>query len=475
MSVPDRFAMDQQRIEEIARSYSDRHDLEKANGKRMAHCWQGHRNWPVLHLDDVSGIPFLTGVKGVDEYQHRARVRCGDGDLFATVTDPTAGYEQYCQDFLGMGSPQHLYSRPSDGPLEVSEGCSQGETYQQLIEKARSAGGLLIEPYMGIEATWELGEKIAADSGVPIQIVAPPPEVTWVANDKAFFSELVSDVVGKEALVVTRTATDVETLSRHLRDISVGVKRVAIKRTRCASAMGNRLLQTADIVDLSISELESRVSEFLASMDWPVGEEVIACVWEETDLSPSTQWWIPPRGIRRPRIDGIYEQILEGEEKLFVGSRPSTLPTNINEALVAQSRPVVHALQELGYVGRCSFDHLVVGDPLGDPVLRITECNGRWGGTSTPMHLIDRVIPGERPAYRAQDFIDESLIGVPFPQLCERIGEQLLDVRSGEGQFLLYNVGPLRQSGKFDVIAIAADSDEADRLLTEVLPELLGV
>ncbi|MEE2889326.1 MAG: hypothetical protein VX404_02680 [Planctomycetota bacterium] len=462
-------------IAAVAQAYSDRRGLTAAIEKRKSHYWTGHRDWPVLHLDDVSGIPFLSGVEGVDEYQHRARVRCGDGDLFATVTEPAVGYEDYCRDVLGLGSPEHIFARPETGALEVSNGCTVGATYQRLIERARESSGLLIEPYMGIEDTWELARRLASDSGCCVQVVSPPPEVTWVANDKALFSELVADVLGSEALVVTRTATDVSTLARHVREISSGVLRVAIKRPRCASAMGNRLFHCEDLVDLSDSELEKLVADSLASMDWPEGEEVIACVWEETDLSPSTQWWIPPRGHNAPRIDGIYEQILEGEEKLFVGSRPSNHSKSINDSLVNQSRPVVLALQELGYVGRCSFDHLIVGDPEDNPVLRITECNGRWGGTSTPMHLIDRVISGDRPAYRAQDFIHENLIGVPFLEICARIGDHLYDVRTGEGHFLLYNVGPLTLSGKFDVIGIGQNADEADRLLTEVLPELLGV
>ena len=91
------------------------------------------------------------------------------------------------------------------------------------------------------------------------------------------------------------------------------------------------------------------------------------------------------------------------------------------------------------------------------------------------MHLVDRVISGKRPAYRAQDFIHKDLIGVPFTEICHRIGDRLYDVRTGEGQFLLYNVGPLKLSGKFDVIGIGQNADEADQLLTEALPELLGV
>ncbi|MDE0959845.1 MAG: hypothetical protein OSB09_03615 [Planctomycetota bacterium] len=51
----------------------------------------------------------------------------------------------------------------------------------------------------------------------------------------------------------------------------------------------------------------------------------------------------------------------------------------------------------------------------------------------------------------------------------------LFDAGSGDGQFLLYNVGPLIGSGKFDVIAIARSPDEANRWMTERLPELLGI
>lgn len=459
----------------MAQAYSARHGLAEAADQWKAHFWNGLRDWPVLHLDDVSGIPFLSGIQGVDEYQHRARVRCGDGDLFATVTEPVIGYEEYCQDYLGLGNPEHVFARPSGGALEVSEGCTAGDTYQRLIDRAREIGGLLIEPYMGIESIWNLAKQLSADSGATVQVIAPPPEVTWIANDKALLSELITAVVGESALVVTKAATDVQTLSRHLREISIGVKRVAIKRPRCASAMGNRLFHSEELKNLDDQSLENLIAETLASMDWPEGEEVIACVWEETDLSPSTQWWIPPCGQDAPRIDGIYEQILSGEEKLFVGSRPSTLPAKVNDALVAQSRPVVFALQELGYVGRCSFDHLVVGDPEGDHQLRIIECNGRWGGTSTPMHLMDRVFEGERPAYRAQDFVHPDLIGVPFLEILDRLRDRLYDVRTGQGNYVLYNVGPQALSGKFDVIGIAETSEGANRLLTEELPEILGV
>ena len=475
MSLGDPQRTDLSSMEIAAAAFSEKHALATVQSHLDAHRWQGDRRWPVLHLDDVSGIPFLDGIDGVDQYQHRARLRCGDGDLFATVTEPAAGYEEYCRDQLLLGSPRHIFAFPPDGPLKVSSGCWAAPAFSTLVDCARSGQGLLIEPYMGIEDSWELAARIHREAKVPVQVIAPPPVVTWIANDKAHFSELVAAVLGEDALVLTRTATDVPTLTKHLRQMFSGVKRVAIKRTRCASAMGNRLLLVEPLQHLDEAALQKVVEESLLSMDWPAGEEVLACVWEETDLSPSTQWWIPPKGSELPRLDGVYEQILAGEEKLFVGSHPSTLPDEINQGLERQSFAIAFALQQLGYVGRCSFDHLVVGDLERDPQLKITECNGRWGGTSTPMHLVDRVIPGQRPAYRAQDFVHQDLVGVPFTEICQRIGSHLFDAGSGDGQFLLYNVGPLIGSGKFDVIAIASSPDEANRWMTERLPELLGI
>ena len=74
-----------------------------------AHRWQrGDTPHPTLQLDDVSGIPFLVDVAGVEEYQHRGRLRAGDHDVYVTVTPEAAGYEPYCRDALHMGAPEHL-------------------------------------------------------------------------------------------------------------------------------------------------------------------------------------------------------------------------------------------------------------------------------------------------------------------------------------------------------------------------------
>ncbi len=121
-------------------------------------------------------------------------------------------------------------------------------------------------------------------------------------------------------------------------------------------------------------------------------------------------------------------------EQVFVGSRPSRLPERVNRVFADAAVRVAIALQHLGYVGRCSFDHLVLGDPKMDFTVQFTECNGRWSGTSAPMHLVDRVVLGPRPRYRAQEVVSPKLVGVSFEDLAAALGDRLFAHRTGSGR-----------------------------------------
>ncbi len=428
---------------------------------------------PVLQLDDVSAIPFLVDIAGVEEYQHRGRLRACDQDIYVTVTSAVEGYEAYCRDVLQMGTPRHLVAEPVGPAIAVSRACTRGATRARLVEIARDAQGMMIHPYMGIEDVWELAAMLGIDSHCPVHVLAPPPPVTWIANDKAMFDELVARVLGRDALVDTRISRDADGIETDLLALAKRHPRVGLKRTRCASAMGNAVFDSRDIH--SPREAAETVEEFLRRTEWPEGEEVLTVAWLDTDLSPSTQLWIPPLGLGEPRLDGIYEQILKGKEKVFVGSRPSTLPEAVHRELRTSALMVGGALQALGYVGRCSFDHLVIGDPHGDFDVVFTECNGRWGGTSMPMSLIDRLLQGPRPPYRAQDVVFPELIGARLADLLELVGDLAFRTDTGEGRFIFYNLGPLDGHGKFDVISIGADQEDAERGILEILPDRLGL
>lgn len=446
---------------------AERLDLAARLTPYAPHRFEDRAGRPTLHLDDLSGIPFLDGVSGIEEYQHRARARCMDGDLFASVTDPIEGYEAYCREALGLGVPRFIRALPTVPSLAVAKSCREEPAFSTIA--AAAGEGLLIHPYMSMESVWDLAAKLGKTTGAPISVLGPPPPVTWIANDKALFDELVEAVLGREWLVDTARVQTPDALGDAVWELASRHRKVGLKRTRCASAMGNEVHEASALHALGREGVQERVNHFLSRTRWEGDEELLAVAWEETDLSPSTQLWIPPASQGGPRLDGVYEQILHGPEKIFIGSRPAALEPEVRRELSAAALRVAAGLQALGYVGRCSFDHLVVGDRL-----LFTECNGRWGGTSTPMSLLDRLFE-VRPPYRAQDVEHQSLKGRPFADITAALGEDLWTVHNPSGRFILYNPGPLRTAGKVDVISIAATQAEAERGLLEILPERLGL
>ena len=429
---------------------------------------------PVLHLEDVTGIPFVSDIPGVEEYQHRARVRARTGDVFAAVTQPVEGYEEYCRQSLGLGAPAFLQPEPKDSPMAVASACCEGEAFDKLVELGLQRGGLILHPYMAIGSVWELARRLG-ERHVGVEVMGPPPPTLWIANDKSSLADIIDRLADSAWNVETHAETSPEALTRRLRDMSSRHRRIGLKRTRCASAMGNTVFNGDSVASLDPRDVKRDVLEFLESTEWEEGETVLAVEWADTDDSPSTQLWIPPNGNGAPRLDGVYEQILKGEERIFVGSRPSTLPGRVDRALVEASMAMALVFQRLGYVGRCSFDFIVTGDVEADFDIKMTECNGRWGGTSTPMSLVDRLIKGNRPDYIAQDYVHPDLEGAAFTEILAATREHHFDPATGEGRFIFYNVGPLDGRGKFDVISLGETPDDAMEGVEVVLPRLLGL
>lgn len=464
--------------EEVARATASAVDLEAATApwKPYAYPPRDEVALPVVHLDDVSAIPFLDGITGVEFYQLRARVRARTGDLVAAACDEVPGYETYNRERLRIGEPSFVFARPLGHPARVAFACRHGEAFEALRTAAQRAGGLVLHPYMGSEAVWELARELGRATGTEIRVLAPPPPVTWLANDKAHLGRaaesLVADGIlgGRGPIVETRHAHGPEALAAHLRELARSHRRVALKMTRCASAMGNQVFEAREVLAAEPADLVAIAADFLVRKRWTEGDEVLAVAWEDATSSPSTQLWIPPRGAGDPRVEGVYEQLLRGAEQLFVGALPSRLGPDVDRSLARASLRIATMYQALGYVGRCSFDFIVTGRGAF-----FVECNGRWGGTSTPMHLMDRLFPGGRPPYRARDFVHPDLARLPFPELVRVLGDELYDARTGRGRFVLYNAGCLAPAGKIDVISIGRDLDDATRGLEEDLPRLLGL
>ena len=179
----------------------------------------------------------------------------------------------------------------------------------------------------------------------------------------------------------------------------------------------------------------------LRELGWGGRYPLLVGVWESPLVaSPSVQLWIPHRTIGAPVVEGIFEQIVE--EGQFVGASPSTLPAALRQRIAEEAVYIACLFQELGYFGRCSLDAVL----LDSGALLWIECNGRWGGVSIPMTLINRLI-GE---WQSRSFVIVHRFGLrlrarSFAEVVAELRDRLF--RSGGPPKGIVSVDPRRHRG----------------------------
>jgi hypothetical protein len=349
--------------------------------------------WPSLVVEDHSGISLL---KPQEEaaYAYRALLLAGEGDQVVIGVRRSPAFERYCREVLRLGSVDVLIPSAGSRHQSIAVRCMQDPDFlERVAERARAAGGLNILPYMGTGGIWALAGAIAACSGVEVRVGAPPPRLTRRVNDKLWFAERVTEVLGRQALPPAYPTFRLSALTRHVLALSKRHESVAVKLPDSAGSRGDFVFKSEELLRLPPRRVLDRLRQALHHAGWRGRFPLLVTGWERpVAANPSVQVWIPDRREGRPLVEGIFEQHLTGEAASFAGAAPSDLPLAWQWRLATEASRLAFLLQNLGYFGRCSCDAILVG---GDPAswqLHWIECNGRWGGVSIPMTLANRLV-----------------------------------------------------------------------------------
>ena len=501
-------AREEARLREVAESFAARDTRFDADREKFAGQFPHrlpHDGVFTLHVDDFSIISNVQDLRAIDGYPSRAFVRIREGDLVAGTFPPIPGYTGYVAERLGLGRSTYLRAKPAPDAITYAgfEALLADDAAQAAIERkiAQDERDVWIHPYMGLEAAWRFGRRMAERSRRRVRLIAPLPTITERANNKIWFMEVVGAVLGEDCALESYPASSVDEICERLREVATGTareaagsaggadsdsgdrkgrgSRIALKLSDSASGQGTGIFEAAEILERSEESLRELVADWLTEHGWddnapPVSVEQ----WEGRVVgSPSIQLWIPPIACDDPGatssadsppgilLEGVFDQLFYPEdETVFLGSVPGRLPEAIRNRVGEAGVRIGRVFQHLGYVGRCSFDTILIGDDLADAMIVFTECNGRWGGTSTPMSLMNRLFGDYRgQEYFCRNFTSRSLRGVAFDQFSGKLDDVLFDVASGEGWAIVFNVGCLEPAGKFDLITLGECFEEAER------------
>jgi hypothetical protein len=420
---------------------------------------------PTLHLDDLSEIAHFEVGRDARYYQERARLRAGNGDFVATGAPVAEGYESYCCEKLGLGSVHWLHARPAQNPLRIAEACWEDHRIRSLLVDSIRAGSLrYLHPHMGTFAVWELAALLRDASQRSVKVIAPPPRLSAWVNDKIVFAEVVSRLFGRDFVPRTLSAFNFAILADRVRKLASSSPTMGFKLPNAAGADGTIVLDGRTFVDKPLWLVREKLKQALSAIDWNGASELLVDHWEtEIVCSPSAQLWIPPQEQGEPIVEGIFTQIVEGPTGIFVGSAPARLPGEVTEEIATRCWLLGRLFQRLGYVGRCSFDLILVGTSPTAARLEFIECNGRWGGTSAPMTLMNRLVgdaAGQPYVARVCDVAEPGRTS--FLRLLKHVGPAAFDRARRTGELVFSMPGRLQACGAIDVVSLGTTIAEAE-------------
>lgn len=328
-------------------------------------------------------------------YEYRLSLLARPGDAVVFSAPAHAAFEHYRSAVLGITDVGSIHARPSrEKPLlPLAERClADSDALGRIIEIARAAKALTILPHIAMGSVWKLASAVARATGLDICVAGPPPRLTRFVNDKLWFANLVERTLGREALPPTFSAHGPAALAWRMKALAQSGERIVVKVPDSAGSAGNICLRASDVCHASLGHIREQILMTLRALGWQTTFPLLVGLWEAPVISsPSVQLWIPSRGQGDPVIEGVFEQLLEGTAATFVGSVPADLPKPWQGRLAVDALQLAIVLQHCGYFGRCSFDALLVGRTHAEAKLHWIECNGRWGGVSIPMTLVNRI------------------------------------------------------------------------------------
>ena len=354
--------------------------------------YAGYGDFPVVHIHDASST--ITAGAPVAR-EHRAFLLAEQEDCVVTGTPAIPAFVDYCRQDLGLGQVSCLSPAKPPRGRSLAARCIQDRALvERLVNLAREAGGLNLSPYISTGGTWALAGILSSEAKVQVFVSAAPPRLAQQVNNKVWFSRAAVDLLGGDALPLSIAAHSWTGLSYLVRQCADRYPSVGIKLPSDAGSAGNLVLDSGDLEKfLTLRALRGHLKDLFAGLGWDEPFPTLVSVWEQSVISsPSVQMWIPNDRSRNIVVEGVFDQRVEGSACHFVGCEPSSLCQALKDRLAHEAALFGTLFQDLGYYGRCSLDSIIVGESQATANIHWVECNGRWGGTSIPMTLVNRLV-----------------------------------------------------------------------------------
>jgi hypothetical protein len=253
---------------------------------------------------------------------------------------------------------------------------------QAIIDLAGPDKRVALVPYATTSEFFNLAETLRIENSLDVLLPeSTTPENLWVKDSidsKVGFRSVISQISTEDKPILIPlgfTCVDLEQTIEAADWFRRRGKGCVVKANIGGSGVGNLFLPLEIIPDKS--NITSLIEEdnFLAD-DILVVEELILSPGK---ISPSVEYYLPPKGLGKPQITYLCDQLFESSGR-FAGV---VISNTLEQApwwpdMVSQAQLIAQHLQDIGYIGYFDLDTIVDQDC----VCHFVEINSRrTGGT----------------------------------------------------------------------------------------------
>lgn len=428
---------------------------------------------PTIFLEDHRVIDLVTEAAS-KRFEYRSLGLAADGDIYLVSAPRDRSFETYMSDRAGLGRPDVLAvsgSKNNDAAksLALAKRClADANILGELVGRAKLAGSINLSPFQSSGDVWLLAREIARRSSVRVRIVGPPPKLCRLANNKLWFAELVSQLLGRTHLPQTYSAYNLTGAAVRIRMLSRRSEKVVVKTPSSAGSLGNIVFETSGSDNRSLRALRETLSDQLQLSGWRNDFPLLVSVWDREVLSsPSAQMWVPLPEEGAPILEGVFSQHVSGARGGFVGGAPTQLPAAVAGKFEREALLLGLTLQHMGYFGRLSLDSVLLQSDDGAYIIHWIEANARWGGVSIPLTIAQRINPN---AYDEGLFIVQRM-HEPAPRksidkIIQTAGVTSIDLCNGQTSGVIFLSPP--ETGQIAFAVIGEEERRAQRTAAAV-------
>lgn len=415
----------------------------------------------ILHNLTFRGIEVVPGLLDFDQ---RGLVRLDKGDIIITKNLVEQDYLNYLEE-LGWNFSGCSFLNPATTKDYIYNTIFYDKDVIAKIKGVEDYEDYYLDTY---NTTLE-EEKFAEKTRIPIYANC---KLSQLHGTKSGFRKLARKL-GLKVVDGFEGINDIKNLKRSLENLFAdGKSEAVIKIDEGISGAGTTKIRSSKYKNLSPHQRLELLNKSLykVKQTQPHSGVVVEKWLPNIIASPSVQIEVYPN--KTWKIVSMHEQLLEGDERWYVGCRyPQVSLSKVGlKSVLSDTAKFTEFLISKNFIGFFGLD-LIITD--SSEIFWI-EANMRKTGTFYPRVIAEKLNDGSSKGafYIAADFTAPKFKGISFSDVRKEFSQLLYPIDKKLNGIVFYNIGPLKEAGRFDLVCFGHDQKSAQAIYKEVKEKL---